>query len=75
MSAILVSQTNWKMHKKKLLALSLFLIENIIFRVTLFYKKSKAKKRNVISHSLDPKDSKKPKFDHLDGRLVVLPRV
>ena len=34
-------------------------------RVTLFYKKSKAKTGNVIFHSLDPKDSKKPKFDHL----------
>ena len=27
-----------------------------------------------FSHSLDPKDSKKPKFDHLEGRLVVLAR-
>ena len=25
-----------------------------------------------FSHSLDPKDSKKSKFDHLEGRLVVL---
>ena len=43
-------------------------------RVTLFYKKSKAKTGNVIFPFLRLKDSKKPKFDHLEGHLVVLAR-
>ena len=37
------------------------------------YTKSQKPNRAMwFSHSLDPKDSKKPKFDHLEGRLVVL---
>ena len=39
-----------------------------------FTKSQKPKREMWFSHSLDPKDSKKPKFDHLEGRLVVLAR-
>ena len=43
-------------------------------RVTLFYKKSKAKTGDVIFLFLDPKGSKKSNFDHLEGRLMVVAR-
>ena len=39
-----------------------------------FTKSQKPKRAMWFSHSLDPKDSKKPKFDHLEGSLVVLAR-
>ena len=39
-----------------------------------FTKSQKQKREMWFSHSLDPKDSKKSKFDHLEGLLVVLAR-
>ena len=41
-------------------------------RVTLFYKEFVVRIGMWFSNSLGPKDSKKSKFDHLEGRLVVL---
>ena len=37
-----------------------------------FTKSQKSKRAMWFSHSLEPKDSKKPTFDHLEGHLVVL---